>query len=70
MQYLYYGGPESLLIKNNEVMEVRNLPCHRGGAGGGGTPPPTQVTAHVNGRSGGPMLGLRLDTGFGALPTP
>jgi len=23
MQYLYYGGPESLLIKNNEIMEVR-----------------------------------------------
>ncbi|XP_038170771.1 ankyrin repeat and BTB/POZ domain-containing protein BTBD11 isoform X2 [Arvicola amphibius] len=22
MQYLYYGGPESLLIKNNEVMEL------------------------------------------------
>lgn len=24
MQYLYYGGPESLLIKNNEIMEVRH----------------------------------------------
>nr|ACH53060.1 BTB domain containing 11 isoform b (predicted) [Otolemur garnettii] len=22
MQYLYYGGPESLLIKNNEIMEL------------------------------------------------
>lgn len=22
MQYLYCGGPESLLIKNNEIMEV------------------------------------------------
>lgn len=33
MQYLYYGGPESLLIKNNEIMEVRRtlrywLPQH------------------------------------------
>lgn len=28
MQYLYYGGPESLLIKNNEIMEVRNPLCH------------------------------------------
>lgn len=28
MQYLYYGGPESLLIKNNEIMEVRNLSCY------------------------------------------
>ena len=27
MQYLYYGGPESLLIKNNEIMEVRGPLC-------------------------------------------
>lgn len=27
MQYLYYGGPESLLIKNNEIMEVRGWAC-------------------------------------------
>lgn len=32
MQYLYYGGPESLLIKNNEIMEVRNLSCHHVGS--------------------------------------
>lgn len=25
MQYLYYGGAESLLIKNNEIMEVRYI---------------------------------------------
>lgn len=25
MQYLYYGGAESLLIKNNEIMEVRDI---------------------------------------------
>lgn len=30
MQYLYYGGPESLLIKNNEIMEVRT--CRAGSA--------------------------------------
>lgn len=28
MQYLYCGGAESLLIKNNEIMEVRNIYLH------------------------------------------
>lgn len=32
MQYLYYGGPESLLIKNNEIMEVRKASCLGGEA--------------------------------------
>lgn len=25
MQYLYYGGAETLLIKNNEIMEVSSI---------------------------------------------
>lgn len=32
MQYLYCGGAESLLIKNNEIMEVRNIYLHCSGS--------------------------------------
>lgn len=62
MQYLYYGGPESLLIKNNEIMEVRNLSCHCGK----GHLCKLRSPAHV-GRSGGPVLGFRLGAGLGIL---
>lgn len=32
MQYLYYGGAESLLIKNNEIMEVRDISLNCSGS--------------------------------------
>lgn len=56
MQYLYYGGPESLLIKNNEIMEVRNLLCH----GVGGTSIDTGHR-HALPVSGGALLGFSLE---------
>lgn len=64
MQYLYYGGPESLLIKNNEIMEVRHLSfCLVGGIS------VNSGRRHVLAVSGGgPVLGFHLGAGFGVLP--
>lgn len=71
MQYLYYGGPESLLIKNNEIMEVRDpswwwlsqVPWVSG----------TSVNSGRQ-RAGkcleGPVLGFHLDEDLGLLFRP
>ncbi|VTJ52053.1 Hypothetical predicted protein [Marmota monax] len=44
MQYLYYGGPESLLIKNNEIMEVVTVTKKSGVAPG---PAQLELQQHV-----------------------
>ena len=70
MQYLYYGGPESLLIKNNEIMEVRNPLCHwvggtHGRCLGGGC-----VGFSFGCRLWGPACLLRSPKGFSSEPLP
>ena len=64
MQYLYYGGPESLLIKNNEIMEVRSPPWSWVGGSRGWCLGAACVWFAFGCRLGGPACLLRISQGL------